>query len=829
MDNPSPRLAHLEDNPAGLDFLDNITLDILSPPLPPLLLSTPQDHLTVDYPHHLLDLQLVADQPICHGLSLITDAQPIIAPTSSTVQQVLVQDNLLSPPFPISVDHLNQPITIDPTLGHDNLLASQQHQSLPQQLFPEAGTALMLDPQQEALIPDPHQELVAALLQEIQRQQQQISQQQTLIQLLHQRLYQQQQQIQQLQKANTQQVAQCLQDHPMEQQSDSVLNGLHPSPQPWTEEVAQDQVLWNQEPTPGLHIAVPQLTPTFASSMLCEPSSSTAQATHQNDQSMPKDVSSNTTSMVLGARRSNKAALGHGIGVVSNPRDRKKRPRNALSIQERLAIINYSEQHEGISITKISTKFNVPRSTVHRIIKGKDSFKRRVNSRLHRGLTLEGSNLAESRFRILEELLVAWYIDLKSRGVNVTNKTITAQAFEIHRLLSTLLSEPLKPCAFTSGWLQGFKRRRGSSLLAAHNPHSATTNEDEWFFPDEHLQDFSGDPDDIYTCGVVNMCLDKLPASTFDDSYQDPGAGRQDTPMVSVLLCYNASGTRRLQCRIIVRLRENDAAIEMMQGKAIDAGLGGLTAVELEDWLWYIDKDLIRPTLLVMDPYIWELLPYKSEVSELQEQFEILNKKWRNIRVIRVPRIHSASLPMAAGLARDFKRSYLNEILGQETKPMKGQTLMEQRLFLISHAFLTPAIPAFRIRAYFKAIVGYIRGRIQQRQGVIPFQKGIDLQLSDQAQGPISVNIDQVFSESVKNANPELPDTVLQYYLAQDNSVGPSRLLRVRIQEMQLHEDFKSCFEPPNFGTSIYYNHLVLSFAMMISLTTSAALRLSKQ
>ncbi|KAI8363104.1 hypothetical protein B0O80DRAFT_420901 [Mortierella sp. GBAus27b] len=608
MDNPSPRLAHLEDNPAGLDFLDNITLDILSPPLPPLLLSTPQDHLTVDYPHHLLDLQLVADQPICHGLSLITDAQPIIAPTSSTVQQVLVQDNLLSPPFPISVDHLNQPITIDPTLGHDNLLASQQHQSLPQQLFPEAGTALMLDPQQEALIPDPHQELVAALLQEIQRQQQQISQQQTLIQLLHQRLYQQQQQIQQLQKANTQQVAQCLQDHPMEQQSDSVLNGLHPSPQPWTEE----------------------LTPTFASSMLCEPSSSTAQATHQNDQSMPKDVSSNTTSMVLGARR-------------------------------------------------------------------------------------------------------------------------------------------------------------------------------------------------------MNMCLDKLPASTFDDSYQDPGAGRQDTPMVSVLLCYNASGTRRLQCRIIVRLRENDAAIEMMQGKAIDAGLGGLTAVELEDWLWYIDKDLIRPTLLVMDPYIWELLPYKSEVSELQEQFEILNKKWRNIRVIRVPRIHSASLPMAAGLARDFKRSYLNEILGQETKPMKGQTLMEQRLFLISHAFLTPAIPAFRIRAYFKAIVGYIRGRIQQRQGVIPFQKGIDLQLSDQAQGPISVNIDQVFSESVKNANPELPDTVLQYYLAQDNSVGPSRLLRVRIQEMQLHEDFKSCFEPPNFGTSIYYNHLVLSFAMMISLTTSAALRLSKQ
>lgn len=265
------------------------------------------------------------------------------------------------------------------------------------------------------------------------------------------------------------------------------------------------------------------------------------------EESSQKDLSSNVQSVVLTTRKRNRHGEVRKDEDQVNGKTKTKRARKPLTLQERLAIITCWNEGD-MTVKEIGIKFGVPRTTVHGIIKNRDAL---AKSQLHEGLTLKRFSRAESRFRILEELLVAWSLELASRGVNVTNQKITAQAFEIHRMLSGLLSKPLQPCAFSPGWFRKFKERRSNSLMAIQGDSSTSLQDDGWFFPEEHLKRFSCSLDDIYTCGVTSMHMNMLPKRTFDDSCQDSGADMQDSPIVSVLLCCNASGTDKRSLHIL--------------------------------------------------------------------------------------------------------------------------------------------------------------------------------------------------------------------------------------------------------------------------------------
>ncbi|KAI8598515.1 hypothetical protein EDD21DRAFT_446118 [Dissophora ornata] len=137
-----------------------------------------------------------------------------------------------------------------------------------------------------------------------------------------------------------------------------------------------------------------------------------------------------------------------------------KRQRKALQLQEKLEIIDYWEQNSPISFQKMETHHDVPRTTIYGIIKDRQRLQTLARSQPRAHLTLGTSRMVESRFRVLEELLVAWIMDLRSQCIPVYDKKITTQAFEIHRMLSGLLAEPLPACSFSSGWLKNFKKRR---------------------------------------------------------------------------------------------------------------------------------------------------------------------------------------------------------------------------------------------------------------------------------------------------------------------------------------------------------------------------------
>jgi hypothetical protein len=227
------------------------------------------------------------------------------------------------------------------------------------------------------------------------------------------------------------------------------------------------------------------------------------------------------------------------VGTCTDHQKKVKRPRKAFPLQERLSIIGFWEENQHIPIKEISKKSNVPRTTIHEVIEDKDKHKHLATSRVSRGMRLERYSMAESRFLVLEELLVAWFLDARSRGFFVTDQKIKAQAFEIHRMLSGQVSEPLLPYTLSPGWLQRFKERQNRSMLGIPNHSDAIHQEEDWSFPEVYAGRFSGSLEDVYMCGITIMYSGRLPTSTYDGSHQDPEVRISDAPIPSVLLCCN--------------------------------------------------------------------------------------------------------------------------------------------------------------------------------------------------------------------------------------------------------------------------------------------------
>ncbi|KAF8941687.1 Tigger transposable element-derived protein 5 [Dissophora ornata] len=267
-----------------------------------------------------------------------------------------------------------------------------------------------------------------------------------------------------------------------------------------------------------------------------------------------------------------------------------KRPRRSYQLQKKLQIIEYWTKNPQ-SYSKIAKHFHVPRMTVHGIIKNKAILQQLAESSPHLGLTLETSRVAKLHFAVLEELLLAWILDLKSRGIPVSGHKITTQAFEIHRMLSGLLLKPLPPCQFSSGWLKNFKNRRQISLRGMH---SENTNDDD-------------------TARAFKELHAKL------DGFN-------------------------------MRIRHGSGipGIDGYGDVVVNAGVEDLTTSVFKDWLTRFDREraLLFKVALLVDEAVWRLL----EVDPCESTYTT-----GGVTVFKVPKELSALMPMSSGIAKELK------------------------------------------------------------------------------------------------------------------------------------------------------------------------------
>ncbi|KAF9432628.1 hypothetical protein BGZ76_010529 [Entomortierella beljakovae] len=203
-----------------------------------------------------------------------------------------------------------------------------------------------------------------------------------------------------------------------------------------------------------------------------------------------------------------------------------KRTRQKLSLDDKIAIIEYwKENNENMSIVEIGRHFDLPRTTIHGVIKKRQTLEDISIHQPRDNPVPLAFRVVERKFFILEELLHTWVIDLEAKGILVSNKKMTTQAFDIHRMLTGLLSNPLPPCLFTSGWLKGFKKRRllGHSFDSEEKQSSITQQPP----PSTNLFDQK----DIYVCDTTIRNNDKLfEADGYSGIMVDPSSEEATKP-----------------------------------------------------------------------------------------------------------------------------------------------------------------------------------------------------------------------------------------------------------------------------------------------------------
>ncbi|KAF9941330.1 hypothetical protein BGZ65_004142, partial [Modicella reniformis] len=465
-------------------------------------------------------------------------------------------------------------------------------------------------------------------------------------------------------------------------------------------------------------------------------------------------------------RRRNREKDDLQIGRDTDSQAKAKRARKPLQLQERLKIIAYWEANQDKSMTKIGKKFNVPRSTVYGIINSRDNLKRFANARPRAGLTLERYTMAKPRLHILEELLVAWILDLGSRGVYVANKKITAQAYEIHRMLSDMLVNPLPPCTYSSGWHQKFKKRHKGIFETIQGTDSTADVNDSWSNPELIKGIFRPGIDDIYTCGVASMHLNILPPRVYNGSCQD-------------------SSSR-------MRHRQTTCEIEGYEETEIYGSAEDFTISTIERWLNGFNRTLKnRRILMLVDQATWNL-------------FRTLEASSGNIVFVKVAMALDSSLPMAVELVKKFKQNYYYSLL--EAYGRRGtqaqEPSLEDQLRLVPMTWLN--IQGYTVQHAFKSLLEFIRQQQQHFRELAPFKPSPTLDyIAERLSSLGTSRSDKLqdndghesrLSQAVKDAYPGAPETILQHYLAQGSDIGPSSLLRAKIQEMRHHQDFASCF-----------------------------------
>ncbi|KAG0002869.1 hypothetical protein BGZ79_002174 [Entomortierella chlamydospora] len=455
-------------------------------------------------------------------------------------------------------------------------------------------------------------------------------------------------------------------------------------------------------------------------------------------------------------------------GRKSNRRTRKqpksdeKRTRKALSLHEKLDIIRYRWQNPSVSIAAIARIKNVPRTTVHGIIRDQEEIiKKAADPWLEHRMT-DTYRIVKRPFRILELLLQRWICDLNSRGISLSDLKITSQAFEIYRMLNYVLSYPLIPHKFTSVWLRKFKEQNRYYLEA---PIYDTPGVDSCSL-EELLQEIRSYPfNDIYLCGETSMFL-SVHERLLEPECKGHAAGGAKRASVSILFCLNVGDMHSPRPLVHVRHSTRVVVSNCYDGMIIDPDHEDLTGPGFHEWLREFDGTLGRNALLLVNEPLWEL--YKSSTSSLQ-----------HIKVLKVPTKYNILYPITTNTIKAFKANYLRLLaslwsFAEASAHMPLITLIELKLGFVLSAWRETK-DKINLQELFKEM---IYGDRNAESGSLTYEKSVEKELISAFKLTFHIS----------------DESQLKYQCSQDEDTGPTASLFNHLREIKRNPEYSEWF-----------------------------------
>lgn len=231
---------------------------------------------------------------------------------------------------------------------------------------------------------------------------------------------------------------------------------------------------------------------------------------------------------------------------MSECRDKVKRKRVVLSIENKLEIINLREK--GASSAKIQLQFGIGETTVRRIMQQRAellSFSSKSENSLKKRKTMKNS-----MYEDLDKAVLEWFSQQRAQGTPISGPIIAHQA----KIFFQQLGYEGEFDA-SSGWLTRFKERHGVRELSIQGEKLSANQ--------EGASQFRGDfqklvlsknllPEQIYNADETGLFWKCLPTKTlaFTSEVQAPGH-KASKERLTVLCCSNAAGDHKLKLVVI--------------------------------------------------------------------------------------------------------------------------------------------------------------------------------------------------------------------------------------------------------------------------------------
>lgn len=224
------------------------------------------------------------------------------------------------------------------------------------------------------------------------------------------------------------------------------------------------------------------------------------------------------------------------------------RNKKFLSLYEKSKILE--EFSNGMSVTALSKKYKVAKSTICAIKNKKNKILKIVNE-LQRPEKLKKCTLKKSENPEMEKLLYKWFLKQRERNLPITSDMLKQMALELHKKL-TIGSKSFNA---SDGWLQKFKWRYGARILKISGEKLSSqpdlvepfTNELKETIKELDLSDHQ-----IYNADETGLYWKLLPDKTYVALHEKTAPGLKISKQrVTFLGCVNASGFHKLNPLLI--------------------------------------------------------------------------------------------------------------------------------------------------------------------------------------------------------------------------------------------------------------------------------------
>lgn len=230
-------------------------------------------------------------------------------------------------------------------------------------------------------------------------------------------------------------------------------------------------------------------------------------------------------------------------GYFGTMESTKKRPHQALSLEKKLEILKELDR-SGLTKTEVAKKFNIPKSTLSRILKNKYTIEGAVKNGT---FTSKRMRMRTTPYEELEKVLFVWFKRARSSNFPISGPILEQKAREI------ALQMGVENFALSDGWLSRFKKRHGL-VFKAISGESAAVNRDictDW--KQGRLKEIlvNYEPRDVFSVDEMGLFYKVLPSKTLAFKGEACSGGKHSKDRITVLVGANMAGDEKLKLLVI--------------------------------------------------------------------------------------------------------------------------------------------------------------------------------------------------------------------------------------------------------------------------------------